>query len=209
MKKITLSILFISYFESSVHDWQRTDKSTQCVRACVKASERERTRDSWQDKSSTTTWAISAPAQPCWRWRKAKVELFAAAPSPQSHFTGASEVRPSVFICLHFHCVSPCCGRDADANCTKCQPYLWDCWCFTNPLYPEVQCFVMSDILTKRGLQIAKKGYVTAFTMNSRVDRTTSQWMQGLPGKKFMDEMTAVFIYHKQCFVSLHSTDFG
>lgn len=31
--------------------------------------------------------------------------------------------------------------------------------------------------------------------------------MQGLPGKKFMDEMTAVLIYHKQSFVSLHSTE--
>jgi len=119
--------------------------------ACVKASERERTRDSWQDKSSTTTWAISPRAQSCWHWGKAKVELFAAAPSPQSRFTGASEMRPSVFICLHFHCVSPCCGKTLMQTVPNAS-HIWDCWCYTNPLYPEVQCFVMSDMLTKRGL---------------------------------------------------------
>lgn len=80
-------------------------------------------------------------------------------------------------ICIHlspFRRVSPCCGRDADANCTECQPYLWDCWCYTNPLYPEVQRFVMSDTLTKKRLQRAKEGYVTAITTNSSVSTTTS-----------------------------------
>lgn len=101
IKNILLSILS----PVCMTDTEQTRAHHVRVLVLKRASEREITGDSWQDKSSTTTWAISPLAQPCWRWRKAKVELFAAAPSPQSRFYRSLW---DAAICIHLSPFSLC-----------------------------------------------------------------------------------------------------